>query len=389
MKKLMLLLILFSLTGCWNYQELNSLAIATGFAVDMVDDEFEVTVLISNSQKENSGEAKGAASSAVYKGKGKTIEEAIKDSSMGISKQIYVSHIEVLVLSEEVAKNKTLEVVDFFFRYPQTRNEFLVVIAENCKAGDTFEVTTPLETFPSQNISKNLEITNKLQGYIYTVTFNDFIKTLIEEGVSPVLPTISIIGSVEEGNKDKNIEQNEPNTYLKLGMMAVFKKDSLLEISNKEQSKGINFLNDKVTTTLITTKHNDGYVVVELNDSKTNIEVEINNELPKYKVSIEATGTITELTTDVDVEENEVIQQIKNSSIEEIKKYCEEAINYAKELKTDIFGLGNLIYKKDHILWNNIKEKWNDELFSQIEVEFDIKLDLKTKGSIDDSIEVR
>lgn len=388
MKKLMLLLILFLLTGCWNYQELNSLAIATGFAVDIVDDEYEVTVLISNSQKESSSDSKSSASSAVYKGKGKTIEEAIKDSSMAISKQIYVSHIEVLVLSEEVAKNKTLEVVDFFFRYPQTRNEFFVVIAENCKAGDTFLVTTPLETFPSQNITKNIEVTSKLQGYIYSVTFNDFIKNLIEEGISPVLPTISIIGDIEEGNKDKNIEQNEPSTYLKLGMMSVFKKDSLIDISEKEQSKGINFLNDEVITTLIRTKQDDGFVIVELNDSKTKINVEI-KDIPNYKVSINATGTITEVSDNIDIEENEIIEQIKNSSIEEIKKYCIEAINYAKKLKTDIFGFGNLVYKKDHKLWNKIKDKWEEEIFNQIEVEFDIKLELKTKGSIDDSIEVR
>lgn len=388
MKKLMLLLILFLLTGCWNYQELNSLAIATGFAVDIVDDEYEVTVLISNSQKESSSDSKSSASSAVYKGKGKTIEEAIKDSSMAISKQIYVSHIEVLVLSEEVAKDKILEVVDFFFRYPQTRNEFFVVISENCKAGDTFLVTTPLETFPSQNISKNLEVTSKLQGHIYTVTFNDFIKNLIEEGVSPVLPTISIIGDIEEGNKDKNIEQNEPNTYLKLGMMGIFKKDEFIDISNKEQSQGINFLNDEVITTLIRTEQDDGFVVVELNDSKTKIDVEINN-IPKYKVSINANGTITEVSDNIDIEENEIIEQIKISSIEEIKKYCIEGINYAKKLKTDIFGFGNLVYKKDHKLWDKIKDKWEEELFNQVEVEFDVKLDLKTKGSIDDSIEVR
>ena len=388
MKKLMLLLILFLLTGCWNYQELNSLAIATGFAVDIVDDEYEVTVLISNSQKESSSDSKSSASSAVYKGKGKTIEEAIKDSSMAISKQIYVSHIEVLVLSEEVAKNKILEVVDFFFRYPQTRNEFFVVIAENCKAGDTFLVTTPLETFPSQNISKNLEVTSKLQGHIYTVTFNDFIKNLIEEGVNPVLPTISIIGDIEEGNKDKNIEQNEPSTYLKLGMMGIFKKDEFIDISNKEQSQGINFLNDEVITTLIRTEQDDGFVVVELNDSKTKIDVEINN-IPKYKVSINANGTITEVSDNIDIEENEIIEQIKISSIEEIKKYCIEGINYAKKLKTDIFGFGNLVYKKDHKLWDKIKDKWEEELFNQVEVEFDVKLDLKTKGSIDDSIEVR
>ena len=99
MKKIILILVLFSLTGCYNYKELNGLAIATGFAVDIVNDEYEVTILISNSQKQSSGESKNSASAVVYKGSGKTIFEAIKDASLAISKEIYISHIEVRVLS--------------------------------------------------------------------------------------------------------------------------------------------------------------------------------------------------------------------------------------------------------------------------------------------------
>lgn len=389
MKKLILVLILFTLTGCWNYNELNNFAIATGFAIDIKDDEYEVTVLISNAQKESSNDGKGSASAAVYKGTGETIFEAIKDASMSISKQIYVSHIEVLVLSEEVAQTKTLEVIDFFFRYPYTRNQFLLVIAENSKAGDTFEITTPLETYPSQNISKNLEITDKLQGYVYTVTFNDFVQMIIEEGINPILPTISIVGDVEEGNKEDNIKQNEPSTYLKLGTMAIFQGSDLVGIGGKDETKGINFINDKITTTLITSDYNDSKVVIEINDSATKIEVNLAEEIPKFKVKIESVGTITEVTGDVKIEEPETIEKIKKLSEEEIKRICNEGINYAKDMQTDVFGFGNMIYKKDHKLWKEIKENWNTEMFSQVDVEIEVNLDLKTKGSIDTTIEVR
>lgn len=389
MKKIILIIILFTLTGCWNYKELNSLAIATGFAVDIVDNEYEVTVLISNAQKESSSDSKGSASAAVYKGKGKTIFEAIKDASLSISKEIYVGHIEVLVLSEEIAKTKTLEVIDFFFRYPYTRNQFLLVIAENTKAGDTFEITTPLETYPSQNISKNLEITDKLQGYVYTVTFNDFVKMIIEEGINPTLPTISIEGSVEEGNKEDNIKQNKPNTYLKLGTMAIFKGSNLVGIGTKDQTKGINFINDQITTTLITSQYENSNIVVEINDSSTKVEVDLNKEIPKFKIKIDTIGTITEVTNKVKIEEPELIDKIKKLSEEEIKRVCNDGINYAKEMKTDVFGFGNMIYKKDNDFWKKIKENWNDEMFQKVEVELEINLDLKTKGSIDSTIEVR
>jgi len=387
MKKLILILTIFLLTGCFNYKELNGLAIATGFAIDIIDDEYEVTVLISNSKKSGSGDSNDSASAAVYKGRGKTIFEAIKDASLGISKEIYISHIEVLILSEEVAKNKTIEVIDFFFRYPQTRNEFLIAVAENCKASDLFDVTTPLETFPSQNISKNLEVTSELQGFLYTVTFNEFVKSLVEEGKNPVLPTISIIGSVEEGNKEENIEQIEPKTYLKLGMMSVFNDSNLVGISNKDQSKGINFINDKIKATLIVTEYNDGNIVIELSKSKTDNSVTIENGKPKIKIEIEATGSIAEVESNIKVDNVEVIEEIRKNIEEEIKRIVMEAINYSRELETDMFGFGNLIYKKDHKLWKNIKDNWENEL-DNIDVEINIKLNLKTKGAIDNIIEV-
>ena len=73
---------------------------------------------------------------------------------------------------------------------------------------------------------------------------------------------------------------------------------------------------------------------------------------------------------------------------EEIKRIINEAINYSKEIKTDIFSLGNLVYKKDHKLWKSIKDNWDNEL-NNLEIEVTVNLDLKTKGSIDNIIEVR
>ena len=38
MKKLLIIPLIFLLTGCWNYRELNQLAITTGIAVDKEND---------------------------------------------------------------------------------------------------------------------------------------------------------------------------------------------------------------------------------------------------------------------------------------------------------------------------------------------------------------
>ena len=46
------------------------------------------------------------------------------------------------------------------------------------------------------------------------------------------------------------------------------------------------------------------------------------------------------------------------------------------------------MYKKNPKLWKNIKDKWESEMLNDIEVEIVVDLDLKTKGSIEDIIEV-
>ena len=76
-----------------------------------------------------------------------------------------------------------------------------------------------------------MEITNKLQGFTYTVTFNEFVTDLIEEGKNPNLPTISIVGNVEEGNKEDNIKQ--------------------IDFIDKFEKKIINICNEKIANNII------------------------------------------------------------------------------------------------------------------------------------------
>lgn len=385
MKKLLIIPLIFLLTGCWNYRELNQLAITTGIAVDKENDNYKITIMIANSKKSSSSDDSITPSAAVYDGTGQTIYEAFKDTSLSVSKQIYLSHIDVLVLSEEVAKNNLTDVIDFLFRYPQTRNNFYLVLAKDKKASDILKVTTPLETFPSQNLAKNLEITDKLQGFTYTVDFTDFTKSLVSEGINPILPSVTIIGNSEEGNKEENVQQNEPSTYLKLDMLGLFKKDKFVAWANPNQSKGINIINNKIYILGVIIDYQNEKIVTEITEMKTDFKVENN----KVKITIDTTGAIQEVNSNVDLYNLKTIEEIQNSDVEKIKEYVNDAINLAKDNKTDIFGFGNYVYKNNPKKWNEIKDKWDDEIFPSLEVEIEVNLKLQAKGSINNIVEVR
>ncbi len=385
MKKLLIIPLIFLLTGCWNYRELNQLAITTGIAVDKENDNYKITIMIANSKKSSSSDDSITPSAAVYDGTGQTIYEAFKDTSLSVSKQIYLSHVDVLVLSEEVAKNNLTDVIDFLFRYPQTRNNFYLVLAKDKKASDILKVTTPLETFPSQNLAKNLEITDKLQGFTYTVDFTDFTKSLVSEGINPILPSVTVIGNSEEGNKEENAQQNEPSTYLKLDMLGLFKKDKFVVWANPNQSKGINIINNKIYILGVIINYQNEKIVTEITEMKTDFKVENN----KVKITIDTTGAIQEVNANVDLYNLKTIEEIQNSDVEKIKEYVNDAINLAKDNKTDIFGFGNYVYKNNPKKWNEIKDKWDDEIFPSLEVEIEVNLKLQAKGSINNIVEVR
>ena len=278
-----------------------------------------------------------------------------------------------------------LYVIDFLFRYPQTRNNFYLVLAKDKKASDILKVTTPIETFPSQNLAKNLEITDKLQGLTYTVDFTDFTKSLVSEGINPILPSVTIIGNSEEGNKEENVQQNEPSTYLKLDMLGLFKKDKFVAWANPNQSKGINIINNKIYILGVIIDYQNEKIVTEITEMKTDFKVENN----KVKITIGATGAIQEVNSNVDLYNLKTIEEIQNSDVEKIKEYVNDAINLAKDNKTDIFGFGNYVYKNNPKKWNEIKDKWDDEIFPSLEVEIEVNLKLQAKGSINNIVEVR
>ena len=135
-------------------------------------------------------------------------------------------------------------------------------------------------------------------------------------------------------------------------------------------------------------KYNNENIVVELNEAKVSKSVVIKNNIPKFKINIKTEGSIAEVSGNVSITDVKVIDEIKKNSEEEIKYLVNEAINYSKDNKTDIFSFGNLVYKKNPKLWKSIEDKWESEMLNDIEVEIVVDLDLKTKGSIENIIEV-
>lgn len=377
-KKLIISLFLFFLTGCWNYQELNDCAIVTGMAIDFNAGKYEVSLLISNGSKKD--EEGSSAQIAVSSAEGISVYEAIKNISLSSPKELYISHLSVIVISEEVAKEGMNPILDFLLRDPQSHQNFYLVLAKNTKAKDCLSVLAPLSDYPSQNITANIKITEKLQGRITNAGFNNFVSKIMQKGNNPVANSLVLVGNAKDGVSEEEQEKSISSAYTKLDTLGLFKNDKLIAWATIDESIGINMLLNDVEMLYFTIPCENSNMVITTN--KYDLKNKVSKE--KIDVSIEAEGMINEVGCTINLEDPKTISEYEKKAQEQMLDYTYKALDKAKRLGVDVLGYGNMIYRKYPKYFNSISN-W-DNSFKNLEVNVKIKFNLQNKGALEQTI---
>ena len=380
MKKLIILPIILLLTGCWNYYELNNLAICTGIAIDKIDNKYEVTYLISNAKKNETSSKDGEAGTTTYNGTGETIQEAINDLQIKMPFEPYSGHLVVAVISDEIAKEGLENILDYLARDTESRNFFYILLSKNTKAKNILEIISPLQTFPSQTIAKDIETSSDNSSLIYKITYNDFIYTLLEQGINPVLNSVTILGNKEEGTDTKELTNTIPQATIKIDTIGIFKEDKLIGWATLDESKGINLLSNNVENIYIKTKCEDKYMMNHIENIKVKTNIDLDNN--KVLVKIKGKTSLIETNCKINLENPETIKTIEQNIKEELNRIINESTYLVqKKYKTDVLGYGKIIHKKNPKKWNEIKNNWN-EIFKNLKIETEIDLTLEEQGSL-------
>ena len=386
MKKLLLIIpILLIFTGCADYKELNNIAIVTGIAVDMEEDKYKVSILISNSKKAQESSKEGDAGTIVYDGTGKNFSMALKKIDNRIPKKIYLGHLAVIIVSEDVAKKGLADISDYLFRSPETtKRSYLIMTRNDEKASDVLKILSPLESFPSQNVKLNIENANNKSSISDDMTYSDFMETYLKKGAEPYLPTIKIYGKEDKGSTSKALESTELKAFVGLKGLALFKNSKFLDYATDDESRGINIATDNTTEMIVETTCDNGYIITALSGLETKTKIKFVDNEPVVNINVKADGNIQEITCDTDLKKQENIQMIEEKTEKKVKKLVNQGIEVAKENETDIFGYGNLVYKKNPKYFKEIDD-WNKK-FITLDINIDIDVNIKTMGATKQSL---
>ena len=337
MKKLIILfLCLFLFTGCSNYHEINDLAIVSAIGLEHDEEKFKVTLELYKEVKEGNSSKEESIS---INGTGKTIDEAINNSSLMSETLLYFSHVQAIVIDYNYAKEGITEMMDYLSRNTDfSFVSYIVVSDENNKPSDILSKKNDLENEIVGKAIANLFNTTEQNNSIFVSNkYYNFLTQYVNKRQDVYLPIIKV--------QDKKI---------KLSEMVVFKNDKLVKKLDMSDTETFSLLTNNTDSLFYKVNYDDSNVVLRIYEGKTKYKIRNG----KIVIDINVTSDIDEITGNVNTMEEDVIQKIKISLENTIKENIINLINILRVNNSDALGLQDLlydIYGKKESDWKNFK----------------------------------
>ncbi len=388
-KLLAILIISFSVTGCWGKKELNDISLVNVSGIDTAPNgEVRVSVLantpiggMQSSQTNKSNVWIGTAT-------GSCILDAINNLDTIATKNLVWYHIKYIIISADAAKKYIREFSDLFARASQARLSAQILITEG-KVLDLFQIPADIQKdLPSEidGLVKNAAEISKA----YIPTMKDIIAAESENAdilagkIGYYMSPMNTYSSCKEEyqkqywiNKDFGIAFVEGS--------AVIRGDKFVGFLNGNETRGCLWIINKVERGIITafTPSDNGKndnLAMEIIDAVSSLNPTISNNKIIMNVKLKVKGRLVETTSNLDILNPFDVKIIENLWAEQIKKEMSSGLKKVQvEYDSDILGFGETIKRKHPNEWRKIENDWRKE-FKELQVNLDVKVILRRIG---------
>lgn len=402
-----LLTILIFISSCASEgggREIEKIAIVTSIGIDYEDEEVVVTCEVINPVSSVSSSEEGSNNSGsqafVYpQGRGDTIREAINNINLHFDKKIFLAHTNLLIIGEEFAKRGVTDLMDFFMRDNEPREDMYIVVAKGVKAYDITGVRAGLgrasgnylydilNNFPYNAKSINISFAEKYR-YFYDVGNNS---------------VIGVVQLREIKQFDVEKRDKEPTKQiLDVSGGAALKKDYLLGYFTGDEMIGFNFIvgevrggsiefrtpdDSKEDITII--GHNGKLTTINILKSKTKNKISINDGKIHLTVNVKLHGELNEINQAIDVSNFKTMARIEEACSEKVRELISATLDKGqKEFKQDNFSIGVAVHQQYPKLWKEIEKDWED-IFPEVTYDVNVKTTIVKSGLINTPANVR
>lgn len=369
MKKIVAFFMAISLifcTGCFNYRDINKLLFATAVIVDI--DQGNQPVLYVEAFKAVEGTESGER--LIYRGRGKTIFEALRNITLGTSFKINVTQNRVLIFTQKAAEYGIDNFLDFFDRDQEFLNRQYL-----CIYSGELEKLANIKSEENKYVGMFL---NRLLGNIGTssraiqITLNDYYKQRL---IGDKVNVVPIIEAREDVGGDKKVFVNGG---------AIIKKDKMVGSISKDQGQGFNFLLNNInsgTLEIANPDFPDSFITLEILKTKTKTDIVYEDNQIKLIKNIRVNTAIGEVQKGLNINKKS-LKAIKELSESNIRKACYQLFDEYKEKGIDIFDIQEEFLRK-------YRYEKGENIIKQTNLSINVEVEIETGNDDIDFINVR
>ncbi|MDR6553798.1 Ger(x)C family spore germination protein [Paenibacillus qinlingensis] len=374
------------LTGCWDRKELNQLAITSATALDWDGKVWTISyqvVIPQSIANPNTGGSPGQqAPVMVFSTSGGSIRGAVQQSSLEMPRSLFFAHNRVIVIGEEAAKEGISQLLDVYLRNSDSRETVGILITSG-EGRKILEQIVPLEKVPGAAIKNMIRNEDMNSSNFKQVSIYQMMTTIASDAPYTLVPEITISGE-GENNTIAALKKTSFSNKLKLGRMAVFKKDKLAGWFTPSEEYGISWIRNTIKRTTLyfgcTKDSRDIKAAIRIDRNKTKMKyIRSSTGRLIMHVDVDTMGTINENACMNDLTQPKELQAFEGVVSAEITRLMTEAFQSAVKKNLDVFHFADKIHKHDPTFWKQIKPDW-DEQFANLQFESEVRVKIARIG---------
>lgn len=391
MKKFIIIILIgmICFNGLVNERELNKLAIVSCIGIDLCDDgEYQLTVNVLDTKKsggDTNGEEKSEKNKNsvknVYTTKSSSIQGALREIVNLSSKKMYLAHIEVVMLSEKILREKNIiDILDYFVRDYEGGNDFILTCIKGNEVKEIIENLSLENNQFATDINENIKSAYQYIGNTSENMLNNDLRNILQNGKEFVISSLE----VENANLQGNEEEKNKSFNIKVSDMGYFRNGKLIGFLEGKDNLCYNILNEGITFTILQIGEGKDRVVIEIVNSKVSMIPEVVEN--KYIVNIDQTVTasITEMGENVKIKTKEEKRNYEEKFENLLKEYISQYIKNCKtKYNSDIVGFKNLFYKYKYNEYKNVENIFYSNIYKNIDINVKVNVNIPNFGGVE------
>ncbi|HEX3037861.1 MAG TPA: Ger(x)C family spore germination protein [Oscillospiraceae bacterium] len=360
------LFFILTLTGCWSYHGLNEITIIAGVGIDIDPSNSDYIVTCEVIDTASSGKDSGIKA-GIVESRGKTIFDAVRNAKKRLNNKLYWGNAQILIIGNQLAQQEKLgTVTDWFISDAECRENIGVIVSQEKSAKDLLTSKGLDNPVVSYEIKKIVDDDQSTTGSIESVPLFHVYNDLRDPGISVALPAFHIV-------------KNEDKPVVEANGESIFKGEKLLGYLSAAESKNYLFAIGAIKGGILTVSSSNSApqdVTLEIAKNKTKTSYSCNGEKVKVMIQTDTDVYLDEDKPNVDFLDQHEIEQLETKAQNMLEHNITNTVKRVQtDYNSDIFSFGNMIYKKDPKLWEQLEPKW-DKLFPSIQVEVKSKVNI-------------